>query len=193
MWQSVCSYFFLPPPRLVPAEAAPPRSEGPTFTMHKTKNTVERVISGLEIDESIDLHIQSWKIQPFAWGAISIFLVAGLAGLFGTGPLSTASLVQNGVRVQYQQFHRQGLILPISIFSREKSLEIAFPHSFLEVCRIESIVPAPFFSKNEGDVMIYRFTGPNCSFFFTPEKYGKQSLQMRINQRLYSLPILIYP
>lgn len=161
--------------------------------MGKAKNTVEKVITGLEIEESIDLHITAWKLQPIAWMLIFLFLMAGILGLFGTGPLSNASKHFAGGNVEYQRFHRQGRIMHLTVFSENQKIEVALSHQFLSNCRIETIMPEPLASRNEGEFMIYTFSGADCSFFLRPENPGTQNPKIRINGSALDLSMFIYP
>lgn len=161
--------------------------------MGKAKNTVERVISGLEIDENIELHIKAWRFQPFAWAVITLFIMAGLFGFFGTGPISSTSVQKAGIQVAFQQYHRQGLILPISFFSEKKGIEIAIPHHFLSACRIETVIPEPISSNNAGEFMVYRFSGSDCSFFLRPDRSGSHRPNLLINGVSIPISIFIYP
>ena len=154
---------------------------------------MERVITGLEIDENIDLHITSWKIQPIVWALIGLFLLAGLAGFFGSGPLSTIKVQSERSAIEFERFHRQGLILPLTITTRDKDLFLALPLDFLSKCRMETMVPLPIRSYNQDGYMYYRFSGSTCILFLRPEAYGRQTVNARINNQYFHFSMLIYP
>lgn len=66
----------------------------------------------------------------------------GRIGWFlGSGPLSTIKVQSERSAIEFERFHRQGLILPLTISTREKELFLALPLDFLSKCRMETMVP----------------------------------------------------
>jgi hypothetical protein len=62
------------------------------------------------MESAIDFERRVWRVQRAGWVVLGMVAVAGLVGLFGSGPLarreSTSS--QGGIRMRYDRFlHRQ--------------------------------------------------------------------------------------
>jgi hypothetical protein len=127
--------------------------------MPKLEKQVEHVFTGMEIDESLDFHIRSWKIQPFAWSVIGLFVLAGVLGLFGSGILSKVSKDQGGAGIRYERFFRFGT--PMKIEFRDDTglpeTEITFPTSYLSRFSVQSIVPAPSRTEISEGLVKYSF------------------------------------
>jgi hypothetical protein len=62
--------------------------------------------SQLQIDEDLAFQRREWKIQRVGWGAMALVIIAALLGVFGTGPLSNATLEREGLRLEYERFCR---------------------------------------------------------------------------------------
>jgi hypothetical protein len=60
----------------------------------------------LEIRQHKRFQQREWRLERVGWGLIAVFVLAGLLGLVGPGPLSTATARSDGglVEVQYQRF-----------------------------------------------------------------------------------------
>lgn len=61
---------------------------------------------GLQIDDDARLQQRTWRIQRLGWLGFVALVLAGLVGLFGSGPLSRATAIGDGVRVEYDRFAR---------------------------------------------------------------------------------------
>ena len=60
----------------------------------------------LEIEEDLAFQDRSWRAQRVAWVLMSCLLVLAMLGLFGTGPLSSATVGEPGapIWVEYERF-----------------------------------------------------------------------------------------
>lgn len=60
----------------------------------------------LEIRQHKHFQQREWRLERFGWGLIALFVLAGLLGLLGPGPLSWATARSDGglVEVEYQRF-----------------------------------------------------------------------------------------
>src|SRR6186997_936936 len=60
-------------------------------------------IEGLEIDEDLALQRAEWRTGRAAWIGFAALLLAGLAGLFGSGPISHGAIRGQSVGLEYER------------------------------------------------------------------------------------------
>lgn len=99
---------------------------------------------GLDLD--LPRQRRSWVIQRCAWIAMTLILVAALAGFFGRGPVAHRSVRSDdgSLRVVYDRFARLHAPLDLRIAaSRPAPLRIRISKSYLNNVEVLSIVPWP--------------------------------------------------
>jgi hypothetical protein len=163
------------------------------------KKKIERVFTGMEIDESLDLHIRAWKIQPVAWTVIGLFVLAGLAGLFGTGLLSHVAKQQGKARIDYERFFRFGTAMQMEFTDESGSprTEIIFPTDYLSRFDVQSIVPEPIETEiMEGQIKYVFATGSarrKVFFHLEPNTPGTAKGLIAVNSENIHLSQFIFP
>lgn len=92
-------------------------------------------------------HRREWTVQRVGWAAMALFLLAAIAGLFGSGPVSrTRSGDPARGSIDYERFARYGTETPLSICAAHAAtpatqLMVAIPRDYLDSFAVESIVP----------------------------------------------------
>jgi hypothetical protein len=89
---------------------------------------------------------------------LSIFVLAGIAGLFGNGPLSEVSLTSGSTTIQYERFARHTFRtrLEISVADANGStLAIRIPRAFLDRVDMLEVRPANTLTHLDGDAAIF--------------------------------------
>lgn len=90
---------------------------------------------------------RAWRRQHFGWALIAAFVLAGAAGLFGSGPLSSATRSADGVTLEFDRFIRRNshftLTIDIPVASEQARAELSLPRRYLRGIRISSMVPGP--------------------------------------------------
>ncbi|HEX9787042.1 MAG TPA: hypothetical protein VGB09_03405 [Candidatus Binatia bacterium] len=116
----------------------------------------------MQIDADINFQRRVWNAQRVGWIIIGVVVVAGLLGLFGTGPLSRASAQGSGLRLEYERFGRLQQPTRLRFLLPESKLdaEVSISRDYLEAVRIEQITPEPREVAVAGRWLIYRFSGP---------------------------------
>ena len=82
----------------------------------------------LEIDDNADLHQIEWRIQRAGWLIWGVIIAAGLLGLLGSGPISsaTATGADDSLSIDYDRFvhyhHNRAQIVLRSCSSELQSL-----------------------------------------------------------------------
>jgi len=99
----------------------------------------------LEISEDLAFQRRSWRMQRVGWAMMAILLAAGLAGVFGVGPASSASAVQEDLKVSYERFPRAATDtdLVIEFQPREDVSRIAVESRYLEQGGLLDVWPLP--------------------------------------------------
>lgn len=77
----------------------------------------------LEIEEDIKSQERIWKAQRIGRILFAIILLAGIAGVFGNGPLSNHQVSKNGLTVQYER---------IAYRDTDQTMSIRFPLSWAQ-------------------------------------------------------------
>jgi len=167
--------------------------------MAASEKKVERVITGMEIDENIDLHIRSWKFQPIAWFFIGLFILLGAFGLFGTGWLSRAEYRMGTVTLKTERFFRREAPLQLVVRDegRDSLTTVGFTPEFLHGSRIESINPEPEKTEYRNGLASYFFRGGpeprQYTFHIIPETAGSLKGPVHVNDQKFDLRIFIFP
>lgn len=167
--------------------------------MASKRGKIEHVFTGMEIDESLELHIKAWKLQPFAWTLIGLFVLAGLMGFFGTGPVSHAIQKQGGTTIDYERFYRTAMEMKLTITDDGGSPEtvVKFPISYISSFTVVSVIPEPVeTSVSEGEISyVFKTEGHShrIVFYLEPQETGKVSGDLSVNENKLHLSQIIYP
>ena len=109
------------------------------------------------------LQQREWKIQRIGWVIWGLIILAGLAGLLGTGPLSSTSAVSvdGTVEVRFDRYEHSHdpitLELLLSPTAQYEDLQVAFSRSFLDHVRIHRMEPEPERCLLQKDSVVYSF------------------------------------
>lgn len=122
-------------------------------------------VSNLDLDLDRDLPFQrhQWTAQRAGWLIMTAIIVAALLGLFGSGPLSSATAEAGPLQLQYSRFERRYAPseLEVSIprpAIRQDQVEVWITTGFLDRVEISSIVPEPEEVSETDERVVYRFS-----------------------------------
>jgi hypothetical protein len=143
--------------------------------------------SQLQIDEDLTFQRREWKIQRVGWGAMALVIIAALLGVFGTGPLSNATLEREGLRLEYERFCRlqRSTQLRFTIGGTGDSVLLLIGAEYLDAVIIDRITPEPSKAEAVSDGVVFQFVlqGPAAvTFHLTPRKFGLVSGKARLGQ-----------
>ncbi|HEX4893503.1 MAG TPA: hypothetical protein VFV47_09455 [Hyphomicrobiaceae bacterium] len=85
-------------------------------------------------------------LQKAAWFAALAVVVAGLAGAFGSGPLSNAAKSDRGLTLEYERFVRRAGETELAVsLPAAPGVErrVAISSTYLNSVKIESVTPSP--------------------------------------------------
>ncbi len=122
-------------------------------------------IGSIEISEDLEFEHKSWRVQRIAWMVMLGIAVAGVLGVFGGGPLSSATLgdAESGPIVRYERFVRSGgdhvleLEVPPSGMSEDSTVRIWISREWLTSNRVTAITPRPSKEEIHPDRILYHF------------------------------------
>jgi hypothetical protein len=141
----------------------------------------------LQIDEDLNFQRREWKIQRVAWVAMALLIIAALLGVFGTGPLSSATIEREGLRLEHERFCRwqRGTDLRFTIGGTGDPVLLLLGSEYLDRVKIERITPEPGKVEAVSDGVVFQFflQGPAAvTFHLTPKKFGLVSGKARLDQ-----------
>ncbi len=145
-------------------------------------------IGSLEIDQNLRFQERSWTVQRLGWIGMMLLIVLALAGLFGTGPLSTATAgdPHGPISVDYQRFvrHDGRASLTIRVSSDQISgneAEVWLDAAYVDSFQIQQITPQPDEVRSGEERLIYVFAVEDASqpfqvsFSLSPQHIGRVS------------------
>ena len=141
---------------------------------------------GLEIATDLKQQRRLWIMERIGWTIMATVVVAALAGVFGSGPLSHATAGQPGsaLRVDYDRFarHEAPGEMRAHIDAKQaqgNKLRIWISRGYLDEVEIERTVPQADSSQLDNNRVIYIFSvtetsnPAEVSFHVRPKGYGK--------------------
>lgn len=112
-----------------------------------------------------------WRVvQSTAWGALTAFVIAGLAGVFGSGPLSRISTRSSSglAQVEYERFARfeTAAELTVRIDPRaqaEGQSTVLVSGALLDALRIEQTSPRPTWVRASPGSELFAFAAADAA------------------------------
>ncbi len=122
---------------------------------------MERVGS-LEIDQDLAVERREWAAQRVGWVVILLILVAGLAGIWGVGPLSQATAASGGLTVHFERFARtraeSEMVVTLLHGSAVNGVAaIWLDRDYLESAAVQRVLPEPAGMAAMAGQVVYRF------------------------------------
>jgi hypothetical protein len=147
----------------------------------------------LDVPQDEPFHQREWKIQRVGWVLWALIMIAALAGLLGTGPLSHAevSAPDGSLMVKYDRYvhYHQPSVLEVLVPSRGQdggSLRLKVSRSFLDRAQILRIEPEPEEQHVADDGIVYTFGQEGTPelgkilFHFEFEQFGVSNARVEL-------------
>ena len=117
-------------------------------------------IGDLELDQDLVFEQRQWTAQRIGWCLMLAAMVLGLLGLFGTGPLSSATAggADDGVTVQYERFVRRGAKASMKLNLHNDPpgfIQFWVSAPYLEKVMVDGVEPVPQTVTVERDRHVY--------------------------------------
>lgn len=172
-------------------------------------NADKSTFPGLDLNQDLLFQRRSWRVQRVAWVVMAGIVVAALLGLFGSGPLSSATVsTPNGViQVRYERFGRLDSPLVTNVRlapgtgDADGRVRLWVSREYLSRVAGDGLSPVPESTLTAADrvVFVFRLTDPaqpvDITFYLNTEKVGSLTGQFGL---VNSKPVLairqfIYP
>ena len=140
------------------------------------------VPAGLDLPEGCESRRLDLWLHRIGWTAMALVLAAALAGLMGTGPLSSRTAdVGPSLKVQYDRFARYhspaSLHVTVAHPPGADQLRLSLNREFLEAIELESVTPQPARVELASGGQTYVFDSPRLAagnaeivFRYRPER-----------------------
>lgn len=161
----------------------------------------------IQLDVDHEFQRRMHGIQRVSWGIMAALLVVALLGLFGSGPLSQATISGGSppARLEYQRFAR--LDAPTSLRAwlatgpgTGGAARLRLDHEYLRGVRVEGITPDPARVVSRVDGVDFDFpAGPGLAHVevvirLTPERAGRLRGRVDLGDgRSRALTQYVYP
>jgi hypothetical protein len=133
---------------------------------------------------------REWALQRVGWLALGLLIVAGLTGVFGSGPLADASVQNEWGELRYQRFVRRHADASWEFTLRRGAAsghaDIALDAAFASQFKIVGIQPEPSSASLSGGRWIYRFEVADADesivvFHIQPQHIGRHEGTLSVN------------
>jgi hypothetical protein len=117
-------------------------------------------VGELEVGQDLGFQRREWRVQRIAWVAMAMVLVAGLAGLLGSGPLAHAAAEAEGLTVEYDRIVRDRapfdlrFVLPPGT-APSGQVDLWIDRALLDKAEIARVVPQPESERAGADRVVF--------------------------------------
>jgi hypothetical protein len=167
------------------------------------KPSTEREASTLELKEDREFEERERLVRRVGTWLLCAFLVAALAGLFGSGPLSAAAArsSDSAVEARYERFarNRATTVLDLSLHAAAGRVHLELNRAFVETVKVEQITPEPAAISASAARYVYEFAaaGPDSIvrvvLRYRPETLGWLTVVITSARSRLRLRQLVYP
>lgn len=124
--------------------------------------------AGPEIDVSMRTQVIEWRVERVAAIVFALVFLGALGGLFGGGPLSSATARGPDITVAYERFIRwqAPTRLTISLHAPPSAdhVDLRVAHTYLESFQVQDVSPDPAEVLTTDGWDVYRFSlGPGAA------------------------------
>lgn len=145
-------------------------------------------VGSLDVAQDLEFQERQWKVERVSWAIMLLIVLLALIGLFGTGPLSSASVADpdGDLSAGYERFVRQDgrSTLTFHVAGNQATgneIEFWISQDYLDSVDVQSISPQPTEVRAAENRMIFVFaiddpsTTLQASFRVEPQEMGRLS------------------
>jgi hypothetical protein len=121
---------------------------------------------------------------------LSVFAAAGLAGMFGNGPLADATIRSGNTTIHFERFTRQTFRTELDIAIAgvgAATVTITVPRAFLDRVDMLELRPADTLKRMDAETATFEVPAHNGSaslvLFYEPKKYGVLTADIAVDNR----------
>jgi hypothetical protein len=139
----------------------------------------------LEIRHDPSFEGRTVAVQLVGWAVMALVVLAALLGLFGNGPLSSATVEGGALRVEYDRFlrHQAPQQLRLRLEVEGGQVRVWLNAEYLEHIQIEHIEPRPERVEVGPDGQTFTFLVEESAtvvLHFVPERVGRLTARIRL-------------
>lgn len=123
----------------------------------------------LQLEQDLSFQERDWRVQRIAMLLMLVFILVGLSGLLGPGPLSHAHArsADDSVSVDYLRWARRGGKANLTVIVdqaqvRDGRLRVEVPMAYFEDMELEAVTPQPEQVEASGSTMRFIFAAPRA-------------------------------
>ena len=139
-------------------------------------------VGDIQVNEDLSFLRKEWRFQRIGWILMLLFVLLGISGALGRGPLSKVSEGdENSLAVSYEGIIRHGADTQLEIVAgralRSDTLRLYVTAGYLKAFEVRNIIPEPISSGIRGPYVYYDFLrdpraqSSGITFHMTPERY----------------------
>jgi hypothetical protein len=103
-----------------------------------------------------------WTVQRISFYVLLVFVIAGLLGVFGRGPLSMNSASSDGISIEYDRFarYRTSSVLKVSIdrgYVQDGRVSLFVSQDLVDTFTMSQTTPLPESAMLAGDGVVFAF------------------------------------
>lgn len=131
------------------------------------KAKTDRGTSTLELEADRDFERRERLVRRTGTWAMSAFLIAAAAGLFGSGPLSSAETrsTDSALVARFERFtrNRATTVLDLTLHGAGGQVQLGLNSAFVETVTVEQITPEPaaIFASRARHLYTFAAAGPD--------------------------------
>jgi hypothetical protein len=102
-----------------------------------------------------------WRLQHLGWALVAALVLAGAAGVFGSGPLSATTRSVDGLSLEFDRFIRRGapftLTAVLTVPPGASEARLSLSRRYFDKIRIEAMLPSPIQVVSAPEVVTFVF------------------------------------
>lgn len=117
--------------------------------------------------------------QKAGVAVLTLFVLAGLAGAFGNGPLANTEVTSGAATIRYERFARQTYRTEVEIFvtgTNDETVQVAVSRAFLDHIDVLEVRPPDTLKRLERDVAVFEVASSQGAativLRYEPKSYG---------------------
>jgi hypothetical protein len=121
-------------------------------------------VGDLEVPQDLAFQRRAWTFERIGWVAMALVLLAGIAGVWGEGPLAQAEAVSRdgSYSVEYARFARhqapEAIRVTLTAGAAGQEARLSIDRDYADGMQVEEVYPEPESVEAGPDEVIYVFS-----------------------------------
>jgi hypothetical protein len=168
-------------------------------------SSVSKVRDDIEVGSDMNFEEKWWKAEAAIAVISALFVIAGLFGFFGQGPMAKTRSEQAGITLEWERYTRFRTPTEIVVHLPNEVLRTGHARiwingPFLDTARLDNVIPKPDHTEIKDDGVLFDFaTDPNSKtahvvFVQEPTKIGTIRGQISVEpNHVWNISSFVYP